>query len=220
MLVYGQRLRAGDPVSDEEFDAVYPPAVRAASARHWTPVQVARRAAQLLTETGGAARVLDIGAGPGKFCIVGALCTSGSFTGVEQRLNLVEAALAATPRFGAQRARVVHANLLDFDCSGFDGFYFYNPFREQIELDDDPIDGNLERSQENFKSYIATTIATLIRAPVGTAVVTFHGFGGRMPPQYRRVITQMVNGGELALWIRSSYSAMLKSRQGADAHTR
>lgn len=210
MLTYAERLRAGEPVSDDEFDAVYPAAIRAVSFRHWTPVRVGRRAAQLLTEIGGATRVLDVGAGPGKFCIVGALSTGASYTGVEQRLGLVEAAVAAGLRFGADRARVVHANLLDFDCSGFDGFYFYNPFREQIEIDEYPIDEKVERSQTSFKSYIATTIAALIRAPVGTAAVTFHGFGGRMPPQYRKVISEEILGGELALWVRSSYSSMVK----------
>ena len=122
---------------------------------------VLRRQAQLLTEVGGATRVLDVGAGPGKFCIVGALSTSASYTGVEQRLNLVQAAIAAGLRFGADRARVVHANLLDFDCSGFDGFYLYNPFREQIEIDECPIDETADRSPAQFWSYIATTIAAL-----------------------------------------------------------
>ena len=36
--------------------------------------------------------VLDIGCGPGKFCIVGALATTGRFTGVEQRKHLCDAA--------------------------------------------------------------------------------------------------------------------------------
>ncbi len=216
MLKYANRLRAGLPVSDGEFDAVYSAPIRIVSFRHWTPVDVGRRAAKLLTEVGRATRVLDVGAGPGKFCIIGSLCTAASFTGVEQRLNLVESAVAAGARFGAERARVVHANLVDFNCSGFDGFYLYNPFREQIELDDYPIDENIERSEAQFKTYISTTIATLIRAPVGTAVVTYHGLGERMPAQYRRVITEEIFGGELALWVRSSYSAMLRNREAAE----
>ena len=43
---------------------------------HWTPVHVARRAAQFLV-TGPETRVLDVGSGPGKFCLVGALATQG-----------------------------------------------------------------------------------------------------------------------------------------------
>lgn len=136
MLKYGARLRAGEPISDEEFDAVYSSEVRSLSLRHWTPVSVARRAAYLLTGLGGATHILDVGAGPGKFCIVGALSTTAHFVGVEHRRRLVEVAQMAAVRFGADRAHVVHANLLDFDCRTFDGFYFYNPFREQLDSDE------------------------------------------------------------------------------------
>jgi SAM-dependent methyltransferase len=203
MLKYGARLRAGEPISDEEFDAVYSPDVKSLSLRHWTPVSVARRAAYLLTDLGGAMHILDVGAGPGKFCIVGALSTTAHFVGVEHRRRLVEAAQIAAVRFGADRAHVVHGNLLDFDCRAFDGFYFYNPFREQLDSEQISIDLEVARSATNFKMYVATTIAKLIGAPLGTAVVTYCGFGGRMPPEYRRVLREEIGNAELALWVRS-----------------
>jgi SAM-dependent methyltransferase len=194
-------------VSDDEFDSVYSEQVRSASFRHWTPVAVARRAAQLLTGVGGATRILDVGAGPGKFCIVGALTTAARFAGIEQRPSLVEAAAVAVERFGTDRASVVHANMMDFDCTPFDGFYFFNPFRELVELCDAyPIDRTIDTSVALFKTYIACAIANLLRASVGTSVVTFHGFGGRMPPQYRRVLSEQTHGGELALWVRAPHS--------------
>src|ERR1022692_688813 len=68
---------------------------------------------------------------------------------------------------------------------------------------------SIERSihpWRSSKTYIACAIANLLRASVGTSVVTFHGFGGRMPPQYRRVLSEQTHGGELALWVRAPHS--------------
>ncbi len=77
---------ADDPTSveDEKFDLIYPPEVRELSSIFWTPVRIAAEAAELLAVT-PATRVLDIGCGPGKFCLVAAKLTEGSFTGIEQR---------------------------------------------------------------------------------------------------------------------------------------
>ena len=53
-------------VEDERFDLIYPPEIRNLSWRHWTPVVVARRAAEFLVSE-PETRVLDLGCGPGKF---------------------------------------------------------------------------------------------------------------------------------------------------------
>ena len=105
LLRCAARLHVGKKVSDEEFDSVYGGRERAVSFRHWTPVAVACRAARLLTDM-GATRILDVGAGVGKFCIVGALTTSADYCGVERRGNLVDIARAAAAQFGAARTDV------------------------------------------------------------------------------------------------------------------
>ncbi|HVV48032.1 MAG TPA: class I SAM-dependent methyltransferase [Polyangia bacterium] len=201
-LDLARRLRAGERVPDAQFDQLFAPETRAVSFRHWTPVRVASRAAGLLTEA-GASEILDVGSGPGKFCLVGALRTGARFTGVEQRRRLVEEAHIAAVELGADRAQFIHANLLEFDCSPFDGFYFYNPFHEHIEEDDLwPIDELVKRSPVLHRTYVATVAAALIRAPAGTLVATFHGFGAPMPRHYRRLHREQLGGGELTLWIR------------------
>ena len=202
-LDLARRLRAGERVPDAQFDQLFPPETRAVSFRHWTPVSVASRAAGLLTEA-GATEILDVGSGPGKFCLVGALRTSARFTGLEQRRRLVEQAHIAAVELGADRAQFIHANLVEFDCAPFDGFYFYNPFHEHVEEDDlCPIDESVRRSPVLHRTYVATVAAALIRAPVGTLVATFHGFGAPMPRHYRRLHGEQAGGGELALWIRT-----------------
>jgi SAM-dependent methyltransferase len=205
MRTIAQRIRDGGQVADGEFDDVYPLEVSSISYRHWTPVAVATLAARWLTER-GATRILDIGSGPGKFCIAGALSTGAHFAGVELRPNLVEAARAAAERFGADRASFFQANILDFDCNRFDGFYLYNPFQEQIEDNTFLVDPHIERSSALHKTYLAVTMAILIRAPIGTPVVTFNGFGSPMPPHYDRLGRDHVYGSELALWVRGTPS--------------
>lgn len=83
------RVRTGAYVWNAQFDRILPLCWRRFSIIHWTPVQVARRAAQFLV-SGPETQVLDVESGAGKFCLVGALATQGDFTGVEQRPHLAE----------------------------------------------------------------------------------------------------------------------------------
>jgi len=207
-----RRLRAGERIADAQFDQLFTAQTRSVSFRHWTPISVATRAACFLAE-GGATEILDVGSGPGKVCLVGALRTGARFTGVEQRQRLVEEAHVAAVELGADRARFVHANLVEFDCSPFDGFYFYNPFQEHIEEDDLwPIDETIQRAPELHRTYVGTVVDALIRAPVGTLVATFHGFGAPMPREYRRLRREQICGGELALWVRGGSSQAPRRR--------
>jgi tRNA G46 methylase TrmB len=57
--------------SDVQFNQHYPLSIQLLAARHWTPLSVARKAANFLAaETN--ARILDIGSGIGKFCLAAA----------------------------------------------------------------------------------------------------------------------------------------------------
>src|SRR5262245_44285521 len=102
-------LAAGRIVTDMAFDRIYPERIRRVSSLFWTPVTIARIAARLLTEH-GARNVLDIGAGPGKFCIVAALSTTSlTLTGIEHRESLVSAAREIIDAFAIPRVKMLHA---------------------------------------------------------------------------------------------------------------
>lgn len=73
-----KQLRQNVDVKDSVFNELYPEHIKAVAERHWTPVAVARMAAAYLAEEPGV-KVLDIGAGAGKFCLVGAASTNGFF---------------------------------------------------------------------------------------------------------------------------------------------
>src|SRR6478672_1836485 len=106
-----ERLAEGT-LPDEAFDQLFPEDVRSKSMRHWTPISVARMAAARLVQH-GAVRVLDAGSGPGKFCTVGAATHSLiTFTGIEQRVNLVSVARRVATSLGVSNARFVLGDAL------------------------------------------------------------------------------------------------------------
>jgi hypothetical protein len=193
------RLRAGWAVSDDEFDGIYPDWVRKVSESHWTPIEVARRAAELLA-VGPHVKILDVGSGAGKFCVVAASVTDGTFVGVEQRGKLVEIARQAAQRCGTPRARFLHNNAMSVDWSEFDGFYLFNPFYEFIARSLTPIEEPVVLSRERYTEYVVATAVKLFTARVGARVVTYHGFGGPMPIGYRRLLREPVGSQYLELW--------------------
>jgi predicted RNA methylase len=187
--------------SDRDFDKIYDPEVRRLSAQHWTPVRVAARAATLLAQA-GAQRVLDVGSGVGKFCIVGALTTNAHFTGVERRANLVEIARAAAARLRASQTTFVNDNVDAFSFEGFDGIYLYNPFHEQISASVIPIDQSFKRSDAAHKHFVRKTTEKLAAVASGTVVVTFNGFGGPMPRAFTFKGEELAGNDWLEWWTK------------------
>src|SRR6187399_1923762 len=99
-------------IEDEKFDQIYLPSIRQLSPIFWTPVAVAAEAAKLLGTT-KETRVLDVGCGVGKFCLVAASLSEGRFTGIEQRAELVAAARKAAADLNLEGVEFLHANLID-----------------------------------------------------------------------------------------------------------
>ncbi len=203
-------VRVGCAVTDDEFDRIYPDWVRRASDMHWTPYQVARRAAELLV-VDATTRVLDVGSGAGKFCLIGGLATQGLFFGVEQRACLLQTAERAAQRCGATRVQFIHGNMETIDWGRFDAFYLYNPFYEHVVDVEPRIEEPIERAPELFTRYVASTGAKLHSAPVGTRVVTYQGYGGEMPAGYRRLVRESFDGHYLELWRKERRSALLEN---------
>jgi hypothetical protein len=194
-------LRQRKVVADRAFDAIYPAPVGARSWRYWTPVDVARRAAEMLV-TDESTRVLDVGSGAGKFCLVGALTTPGHFTGIEQRVHLVEMAEAIARRYGASRASYLQGDMREVDWHRFDAFYFYNPFAENTFTGSDCLDDTVELDPRRYERDLAYAVSALSRARVGTRVVTYHGLGRDLPKSYERFECAVAGSDVLELWIR------------------
>lgn len=135
-------------ISDKEFDKNFPLEIERLSDKHWAPATIVKRAAKFLVNKPGT-KVLDIGSGAGKFCIIGAACYDGLFVGVEQRQNLCTLAVKIAQHYQLTNLKFIHANVVDTDFSDYDAFFFYNAFYENIE-DAAAIDNSVALNPELF----------------------------------------------------------------------
>jgi 2-polyprenyl-3-methyl-5-hydroxy-6-metoxy-1,4-benzoquinol methylase len=185
--------------SDAAFDTLYSLRVQQLSSIHWTPIEVAKRAAAHLT--GGAGKnILDIGSGAGKFCIIAAHnFPDHIFYGVEQRKALIDEAIIAQNATSTLNAKFIHANFNELDMERFDHFYFYNSFSENL-FHYKPIDNLVQASAEIYEEYLAQFYSLLDSKPPGTRLATFHCPDGYVPPAYKRI--RHSPGEMLSLWIK------------------
>jgi SAM-dependent methyltransferase len=186
-------------VRDHEFDALYPRWVRVLSRRHWTPVEVALRAVELLVDGKPNARILDVGSGPGKFCLVGALAGAGTFVGMERRPELVEIASNVARRLGVgERTEFGTGDAFVLDWARFDGVYLFNPFADDLGSVVDRM-----AVWPRFAEAVGAANKQLARLPRGARVVTYHGYGGPFPPGFERTVSERRGSGPLDLWIKT-----------------
>ncbi|MGZ5019415.1 MAG: class I SAM-dependent methyltransferase [Chthoniobacterales bacterium] len=185
-------------IEDEKFDRIFPPRLRKLSSLFWTPVAVAAEAAKLLVGK-PQTRVLDIGCGPGKFCLVGASLTDSHFTGIEQRAELVAAARKAAMTLAVPNVEFLHANLLDADFANYDAFYLFNPFEENMH--GHKIDSAIPLSTALFKRYTTYVSEQLGARPIGTRVVTYAGYADDIPSCYDCELALFHD--DLKLWIKT-----------------
>src|SRR6187431_1224616 len=123
------RLATGE-LSDVAFGALLPPLTRERSAWCWTPIAVARRAASRFAER-GIRSVLDVGCGPGKFCVTAALARPDlTFSGIDRGVDLTLTAKALAASLRVSNVEFKAGNALDAPWHDFNGFYFFNPFSE------------------------------------------------------------------------------------------
>ena len=175
-------LKLNLEVADEEFNAIYPEWVRKLADRHWTPIDVTKKASQFLVDKPGT-RVLDIGSGPGKFCMVGASYTKGDFTGVEQRYGLVELSKKVSQYYKIPNVNFIHANITSIKFKDYDSFYFYNSFHENIHFKS-KIDGTITTSVELYNLYHMYLYEQLSLAPKETRLVTYWSVSKEIPSNY------------------------------------
>lgn len=191
-----KHLQSGIAVEDDDFDNIYTKRIKAVSEFHFTPVEVAKTAAQFLAEKSGA-KVLDIGSGAGKFCMIGAVCTKGHFTGVEQRESLYLLSEQLVERFGLSDIDFIHSNITEIDFKAFDSVYFFNAFQENI-FRSGSIDDSVLLDKQLYTMYSAYVKNQLDTMPAGTRLATYFSFMDEVPDSYKIQFTHFDD--KLKLW--------------------
>ena len=185
--------------SDSTFNELYPAPIQALSNLHWTPLEIAIKASDFLSEKKGE-KILDIGSGVGKFCLAGAHYTPKAlYFGIEQRKSLITHAENAKELLGLGNVSFIHGNFTRLDFKHFDHFYFYNSFHENLQ-GCEKIDDSIEYSEELYDYYKRYLYMQLSHKPKGTRLCTLCVWDHEIPLEYSLVHTEMVD--RLKFWIK------------------
>lgn len=193
-------LKLNLTVEDTTFNELYPSRIKRLAARHWTPVAVAKFAAEYLVDK-PYKKVLDIGSGAGKFCLVGAASTTGMFYGVEQRASLVKLSKKIVDKYDLANVEFIHSNINEISFSDYEAFYFYNSFYENIDFSCS-IDKTILPERELFYSYSKYVKEQLEQTPIGTRLVTYWSNGEEIPDSFK--LEYIACEGVLILWRKIS----------------
>ena len=185
--------------SDFQFNQLYPLSIQELASKHWTPLAVARHAAEFLAAENNA-RILDIGSGVGKFCLGAASHKPKAFYyGVEQRQQLISYAETAKELLCLENVSFIHGNFTQLDFKNYDHFYFYNSFYENLK-GSTKIDDSIKYTGELFHYYTRYLYQQLDQMPAATRLATYHSLEDEIPPDYHVVGSELDN--LLKFWIK------------------
>ena len=166
-----KNLQLNKGIEDKLFNTLYSLNIKKLSEHHWTPVEVAKLAADYLVDK-PKCKVLDIGSGVGKFCLIGATSTKGRFYGVEQRSRLVKLSQKIANTHKIKNVEFIHSNITQVSFSKYNSFYFYNSFYENIGRFQ-AIDTTIPLEEKLYYSYSQYVENQLKKTPIGTRLVTY-----------------------------------------------
>jgi len=176
--------------SDREFNSLYPLSIQALAKYHWTPLDIAMKAAHFLAGH-DKVRILDIGSGVGKFCLAAAYHTPNAlYYGVEQRKSLINHAEVAKNALHLENVSFIHGNFTQLDLKKFDHFYFYNAFYENLD-GTDKIDDSIDYSGELYNYYNRYLFNQLQQKPEGTRLCTLCSLESEVPPDFQVIHSEM-----------------------------
>lgn len=185
-------------MTEKNFSQLLPEYLQKASRVYFTPIHVARKAAQLLTET-GEKNILDIGAGIGKFCIVGAKHSESYFYRIEYRPSLAKLANELITHYEIENAAVLECSVMDIEFQNYDAFYLYNPFYENL-VSSNRLNNEVLLCGSLYRTYLKYTETQLDMTKPGTRLLTYHGNNFEIPDSFEKL--KESEDGLLKLWIR------------------
>ncbi|UCS92740.1 class I SAM-dependent methyltransferase [Echinicola marina] len=185
--------------TDKDFDLLFSPKIQQLSHRHWTPLAIIKQTVGFLCQ-GRHTKVLDIGAGSGKFCLIGAMYANARFFGVENRAFLVKASRKIAKELGMeQQVTFIHSSVQDLDLSQFDAFYFFNSFHENLDTTD-AIEKESMVDEQAYQAYTQNLKEQLAKLPKGTRIAIYCTDADIIQDNYLRVA--VLSKGKLQFWER------------------
>ena len=191
-------LRLKLPIKDDEFDLIYPKYLREMSEKHFTEIDVAIKAAELLITKSGQ-KVLDIGCGVGKFCFVAGAYSEATFTGVDYRKQFIDLCESLTLEYNFKNVNFIHSDIVDIDFKEYDHFYFFNSFEEHAN-EASRMDNSKETSTKKFLMYSHFVREEFDKLPVGTKIVTYYAYSNQIPDSYE--LESVHFEGTLKYWVK------------------
>jgi SAM-dependent methyltransferase len=189
-------LRLNIDVTDDYFNSIYPEEISSLARKHWTSVTIAKAASEYLVERPGT-RVLDIGSGAGKFCLIGASHTKGYFTGVEQRFELVALSRKIAKQYTIRNTEFINENINAIDFKNYDSFYFFNSFYENIDTLN-RIDDKVHLDMKLYHQYSTYVVEQFLKLPLGARLVTYCSPFTIIPSCFE--LQYSISGGALRFW--------------------
>ncbi len=189
---------------NNSFNQLYNPYIQQIAEFHFSLVDVALAAAAYLVDA-PTSKVLDIGAGAGKFCLIGAATTNGHFTGIELRANLVKIAQDLSTAHQISNTTFIEDNITNIEFKHYSAFYHFNAFYENI----DPtgiIDQTIPLNKELYTSYSQYVKKQLQTMPIGTKLATYFSYKEEVPNDYKAV--KKLFGGKLIFWEKQKSEPM------------
>ncbi len=191
-------LKQNKHCPDSTFDKIYPKTYLEHSARHFTPVKIAIKAAKLLVDS-PSDKILDIGSGVGKFCCIGSTVTDAHFYGIEKRKTLINLSNKIKRQYKLKNAHFINNDFTQIDFKKFNGIYFFNSFHENFD-ESCVLDETSKVSLSVYKKYHDDLILKLNECVKGTRLVTFHTFKNKIPSTYQFI--DMNDTGLLKFYIK------------------
>jgi ubiquinone/menaquinone biosynthesis C-methylase UbiE len=170
-------------LSDIQFDSIYPKKYQEHSARHFTPVNIAIKAAKLLVDS-NADKILDIGSGVGKFCCIGSKVTDANFYGIEKRKTLINLSNKIKRKYQLKTTHFINSDFTDIDFKKFNGIYFFNSFHEHMD-ESCVLDETSKVSLTAYKKYHADLKLKLNECLKGTKLVTYYTYKNKIPSSFQ-----------------------------------
>ncbi len=193
-------IRSNVDIMDSEFDVIYSRKIKKTSEIHFTPVKIAKIAARYLADH-KETKILDIGSGAGKFCMIGSACTEAHFIGVEQRKKLCTTAHRISKHYNLTNTQFINTNITNINFNQFDAFYFYNPFFENVSafgrMDDD-----VELKRELYEEYSLYVKNQLDKTSIGTKLVTYFSSLKEVPESFK--VQHSIFDNRLKMWKKTS----------------